>query len=99
MTAGTQSAGGSFQCVRDCKVIDCSVEIQTGVARSGVEAASKRNGELSDETMVGYAKITKFEREPDEVCDEVRSVNAAVDEDGTIYVGVVCRRVNGRLSS
>jgi hypothetical protein len=38
--------------------------------------------------VVGEAEVAQFEREADEVDEEVGGVDAAVDEDGAVDVGV-----------
>jgi hypothetical protein len=38
--------------------------------------------------VVWEAEITKLEGEADKVSEEVRGVDAAIDEDGTVDVGV-----------
>lgn len=38
--------------------------------------------------MVGEAKVPQLEREADEVREEVGCVDAAVDEDGAVDVGM-----------
>ncbi len=55
---------------------------------ASIEAPRKRGAELTNETMVGDSKIAEFECKADEVGEKVRSVDAAVDKDCTVDIGV-----------
>ena len=49
--------------------------------------------------MVRDAEVAQLEGEADEVGDEVGGVDAPVDEDGAVDVGVASGGVDGRLRS
>jgi len=64
------------------------VFVDAGVALAAVQRACQRGAEFADEAVVWEAEVAQFEREADEVDEEVRGVDAAVDEDGAVDVGV-----------
>lgn len=96
MPAGDEG-GCRLERVRDGEVVDGGVVVQPGVALARVEGAGEREGELADEAVVRDAEVAQLEGEADEVGDEVGGVDAAVDEDGAVDVGVAGRGVDGRL--
>jgi hypothetical protein len=83
--------------VRDSQVVDCVVVVEPGMALPRVERPGESEGQFPDEAVVGNAEVAQLEGEADKMGDEVWGVNAAVDEDGSVDVGVVCRRIYGRL--
>lgn len=64
---------------------------------ASVEAACKGDGQLANETMVGYTEVSQFARKADEMSDEIRGVYPAVDKHSSVDVGVARWRVDGRL--
>lgn len=55
---------------------------------AAIEGAGKRKGKLADEAVVGNTEVTQLEGKGDEVGEEVWGVEAAVDKDGAVDVGV-----------
>ena len=55
---------------------------------AAVERACERGAELADEAVVGETEVAQLEGEADEVDEKVGGVDAAVDEDGAVDVGV-----------
>jgi hypothetical protein len=70
------------------KVIDAWVFVDTRVTFASIQGTSKGWGEFADQTVVWETEVAEFEREPDQVGEEVGGVDAAVDEDGAVDVGV-----------
>jgi hypothetical protein len=71
-----------------CQIVDGLVVMQTGVALSCVEGACESGGEFADESVVREAEVAELECEAYEVGEEVGGVEAAVDEDCAVDVGV-----------
>lgn len=61
------------------------------MAGAGVERTGEGDRELADEAVVGDAEVAEFESEADEMGDEIGGVDATVDEDGAVDVGMVGR--------
>ena len=72
----------------DCERIYSWVFVHATVSFAAVQRACKRGGQFADQAMIGEAEVAQFEREADEVDEEVWGVDAAVDEDGAVDVGV-----------
>ena len=70
------------------KHVYARIFVDAGVTFATVEGACQLGREFADQAVVGEAEIAQFEREADEVCEEVRGMDAAIDEDGAIDVGV-----------
>ena len=60
---------------------------------AGVKRPSEGDRKLADESVVGYAEVTKLQGEPDEVGYEVGGMNSTVDEDGPVDVWMASWRV------
>jgi hypothetical protein len=58
------------------------------VTLAAIQAACERGREFANQAVVWETEIAQLEREADEVDEEVGGVDAAVDEDGTVDVGV-----------
>jgi len=84
----TRRHGRGLEGVRDGEIVDGGVVVEARVALARVEAASERGGELAHEAVVRDAEVAQLEGEADEVGDEVGGVDAPVDEDGAVDVGV-----------
>lgn len=87
---GRRQGGGNL-------LVHLRVLVQAGVALAAVEAAGQRGRQLADEAVVRDAEVAELEGEADEVGDEVWRVDAAVDEDGAVDVGVVGGGIDGGL--
>lgn len=83
---GRHREGGCFERVVHGEVVDARVLVDARVALAAVEAASERGGEFADQAVVGESEVAQLEREADKVREEVWGVDAAVDEDGAVYV-------------
>lgn len=71
-----------------CERIDGGVFVDARVAFAAVEGAGERGGEFADQAVVGEAEVAQLEGEADEVGEEVGGVDAAVDKDGAVDIGV-----------
>lgn len=72
----------------DSKVIHGFVVVDAGVAFTTVETPRKRRAELPDEIVIGDAKIAELEDKTDKMSKKVRCVNAAIDKDCAVDIGV-----------
>ena len=81
----------------DCETVDRRFFVETGVAFAGIQGACERRREFADEAVVWEPEVAELKREADEVGYEVWGVDAAVDEDGTVDVGVGYGGEGGRL--
>ena len=70
------------------KIVYCFVIINARMAFASIKAPSKRGAKLTNEAMVGDAEIAEFECKADNVSEEVWSMDAPVDEDGPVYIGM-----------
>ena len=68
--------------------VHARVLVDAGVALAAVQAACQSWGELANQSVVGEAEVAQLEGEADEVREEVGRVDAAVDKDGAVDVGV-----------
>lgn len=74
--------------MRDGERIHARVFVYARVALAAVQAAGQRGGEFADQAVVWEPEVAQFEGEADKVGEEVWGVQAAVDEDGAVDVGV-----------
>jgi hypothetical protein len=58
------------------------------VSLAAIQGTCECGAEFAYEPVVGQAEVAEFEGEADEVDEEVWGVDAAVDEDGAVDVGV-----------
>lgn len=89
----------------DGQIVNSRIIVDTTVAFTGVQRASKCGRELTNEAMVWKTKVSEFEGESDKMSDtnsmlvyatsmgkcsnaQVRSVDAAINEDCTIDIRV-----------
>jgi hypothetical protein len=75
--------------VRDRQVIYLVVVVEARVALASIETPCQRDGQLPDEAVVRDSEVAELEGEAYEVGDEVRGVDSAVDEDGSVDVRVI----------
>lgn len=64
------------------------VIVDARVAFAAVETSCKGRAELPDQIVIGNAQVAELEREPDEMSEEVWSVDAAINKDGAVDVRV-----------
>ena len=74
--------------ILDGESIHGLILVDTGMAFAGVQAACEWGAEFADETMVRDSQVAEFQGEAHEVGEEVGGVDAAVNEDGTVDVGM-----------
>ena len=72
----------------DGKGVNTCILVDARVAFAAVQAPGKRGRELADKPVVGKPQVAQLERKADEVRQEVGRVDAAIDEDGAVDVGV-----------
>jgi hypothetical protein len=58
------------------------------VTLATVQRARERGRQFADQAVVREAEVAQLEGEADEVDEEVGGVDAAVDEDGAVDVGM-----------
>lgn len=73
------------------------IVVKARVALARIETASKWDGKLADQAMVRYAKVAQFAGKANQVSDEVRRMQPAINEDSPVDVWVCRGRVNGGL--
>lgn len=79
------------------EIVHCIIEVKARMTGTGVKRASEGDGQFADQPMVGNTKVAKLEGESDKMSDKVRGVNSSVDENSSVDVGVIRRRVDRGL--
>jgi len=74
--------------VLDGERVHGRVFVDARVALAAIQRTRQRGRQFAYEAVVGQTQVAQLEREADEVDEEVGRVDAAVDEDGAVDVGV-----------
>lgn len=72
----------------DGEGVNGGIFVDAGVAFTTVQGAGEGGGQLANQAVVREPEVAQLQCKADEVREEVGCVNAAVDEDGAVYVRV-----------
>lgn len=78
-------------------LIHLAIVIKSRMTLTRVQTAREWHRQLSNQSVIRYAQIPKFECKPYKVGNEIRSMDSTIDEDCSENVGMISRAVECRL--